>query len=187
MSKALIQDFCSPSFFLLSVGGTAPPKHACTRSHTRTGARARISVLGTCTTRSSPGSSGRCGREVAGTWGRDGGAGPAGKGAQGRRPPPAGCLSAFPLGFIQNGRRPHHVALKTPARPRPPPHRFARGPLHRLLHISTRRFIVLGAEGEEKQGREEGGGEVGRRGQREGGRERERERAPPATVAGERE
>lgn len=182
----LNQDFCSPSFFLLAVCCTAPTKHArshaCTRSHTRTCARARISALGTCTTRSTippppppyhqwgwQGGGGSLGGGGGGTEGE----GPAGKGAQSRQPPPApGLAPPSPSDSFRTDGVPN-TSQGTPALPRPPtPHRVACGPLQRLLHIVTQIHCTGGRRG---GGAAEGRGRRGGTGGRtEGGREGER-------------
>lgn len=185
----LNQDFCSPSFFLLAVCCTAPTKHArshaCTRSHTRTCARARISALGTCTTRSTippprPRTTSGGGREVAGVWG----AGVGGRRERGRRgkerraasrPPPRVLAPPSPSDSFRTDGVPN-TSQGTPALPRPPtPHRVACGPLQRLLHIVTQIHCTGGRRGGgAAEGRGRRGGTGGKDGGREGGRETER-------------
>lgn len=182
----LNQDFCSPSFFLLAVCCTAPTKHArshaCTRSHTRTCARARISALGTCTTRSTippprPRTTSGGGREVAGVWG----AGVGRRRERGRRGKERRAASRPPPRVSLRLPHPIHSELMvSPTRRRePPPCRALPPPtaspvvLYKGYYTLLHRFIVQGAEGEEEPRREEGGGE-GRGGRTEGGREGER-------------
>lgn len=95
--------------------------------------------------------------------------------------PLPGCSLHLPLLIHSELKAPQHLT-RNPC-PAPTPHRFACRPLHRFLHLITQGFFVLGADGEENLGREEGGGEGGREEGREEETAREREREPAETLA----
>lgn len=177
----LKQDFCSPRFFLLAVSCTAPTKHArshaCTRSHTRTCARARISAPAparpeaqSCPPPPPP-------YHQRG-WQGGGGSLRAGGGERGRRGTERRAASRLPQGlappspsdsFRTDGVP--NTSQGTPALPRPHPSPRRLWPFTKVITHCYTDSLYRGQKGRRSRGEKRAEGKEGRK---EGGREGER-------------